>query len=413
MSRLPLILLAGATCCAAGCIDFGTTLADLGLFGFGSAPTQAASAAAPGGPTLVSSAQSQALSGVVSGRGNYQMFELGGSAAGDEWTVSWSGAPLSASPFIVVLFDDRNELLYRAVLSAGGELRHVMRADTSRALIGITPANGSNGGRFSFAARRRTAVSVPAPRKQVVWLNFGGGHDVRVHGRAGISFGPFDAAVLDAGYVGETDAIVHEIAAQVRADYDPYDVIIQTSYEGPPPAEPHTVIHFGGDDHSLLGLADNVDLYNANPVQTAVIFTDAFAAYSTMQLEPAEMAVMIANVASHELGHLLGLYHTRNPVDVMDTTGSAWDLAGEQWFGSVELEPSVFPTGFENSPLRLNETVGPRPLDPATDAAAETPAGTAKPGTLKPQIRELLRNFTHEELQHACGTCVELDGGAE
>ena len=62
---------------------------------------------------------------------------------------------------------------------------------------------------------------------------------------------------------------------------------------------------------------------------------EAFASYGTMKLEPAEFAVAIANVASHELGHLLGLPY-EDPDDVMDTTGLAWDLAGEQWF--VELE---------------------------------------------------------------------------
>jgi hypothetical protein len=397
-------ILASVALCSAGCNEFGQPIWEAAPFD----PGVAAPHVSSDGATVVSSAQARTLTGTVSGRGAYELFDVGPCSFGDEWTVSWSGAPFAATPFIVTLFDHNHELLSRSIVSAGGELRHIMRTDVPAAFIGIATANGSNGGTFSFGARKRPGVAVPAPRGQLVWLNFGQGRDVRVHGRPGIEFSAFDGAHIGGRYLGHTTTIKDEIVNQMRNDYAAFEVTILTSDEGPPPAEPHSVIHFGGDDSGLLGLADNVDLYNANPVQTAVIYVDAFGAYNTMQLEPAELAVMIANVASHELGHLLGLYHTQNPDDVMDTTGSAWDLAGVQWFGSVALESTVFPIGFENSPVRLNETVGARPAAPEADAAT-----AGKAAALKPQIRELIRSFTREELRHACGICVDLDGCGE
>ncbi len=337
------------------------------------------------------------LRGSLSGRSDYELFDLGATTAGEEWTVTWAGSPYAATPFIVVLFDERQELIARGVIAATSEIRHVARAATEHLYVGIAPANGSNGGSFALAARRAGVRPVPAPAAQVVWLNFAGGIGVRVHGRAGITFPAFNAASLGDPYLGETQAIKDAIVAQMRADYAGYNVTILTSDEGPAPSTPHSQLHFGGDDSSLLGLADNVDAYNSNPTQTAVIYTDAFALYSTMKLDPQEIATMIANVASHELGHLLGLYHTRNPDDVMDTTGSAWELAEDQWFASAALESSVFPTGFENSPARLAETVG-------VVAAPPQVAAVAKPAT-----RALIRKLMQEEMRYSCGTCLQLD----
>lgn len=348
------------------------------------------------------------LNGSVSGRGNYQMFDLGAGGVGDQWTVSLANVAFLSRSFTVVLFDENYNLLMRAPVTNTAGLGHVLRRDTARVYLGIMPAFNSTGGDFKLAVRRAPNALVPAPQPQTVWLNFGDGGDVRVHGRGGINFAPFDAALLGEAYVGQTRTIKDTIVETIREDYAPYNVTIHTSDEGPPPAGAYSTVHFGGFDAGLLGLADEVDQYNQNPSQNAIIYVDTFADFASMQLTPTEMGLMIGNVGSHELGHLLGLYHTRNPTDVMDTTGSAWQLAGAQRFSRVELEQTVFPVGLENSPRRLEETVG---LAPETLAASKPPADAAKM-----KRRLLWRAWAAEEVRSGCGTCLELDaplpGGA-
>lgn len=240
---------------------------------------------------------------------------------------------------------------------------------------------------------------MPTPRPQVVYVNFAGGSNVKVHRKDATSFPPFDAEMLGSDYAGATDIIKAEILAALREDFAGYHVIVMSSDEGPPPAGPYSTLHFGGSDPRLLGLADNVDQYNTQLQQNAIIYVKSFEDFSVMRLSDIEIARMVGNVASHECGHLLGLFHTREVSDLMDTTGSAWDLAAAQAFARAELETSVFPFGFANNPRRLEDAVGRHPVDPAAKAAI-----TAKAMRFKE-----LRSLVAEELRHRCGTCLHLD----
>ena len=191
--------------------------------------------------------------------------------------------------------------------------------------------------------------------------------------------------------------------AAMREDYDGYNIVLMTSDDGPPPAGSCACVHIGGSDGRLLGLADNVDQYNADLGQTAIVYVEGFADFSVMNLTAEEMGQMIGNVASHELGHLLGLFHTAVPADLMDTTGDAWDLADNQSFLRGELEATVFPFGYENSPARLAETLGfttgNAKLSPVTKAESR-----------ERMIRKAeLRSLVRTELHCRCGNCLNPD----
>ena len=341
------------------------------------------------------------ITGSVSGTGNYQIFDLGSAAFGDEWAVSLESSLSTASAYTVVLFDADYDLLMRERVSSRCVLEHITRLDTPHVYLGVMPAYGSRGGDFGFELSMGNGAVVPPPRQQVVYVDFQEGYDVRVHTRSPISFPAFDAAMLGPSYVDHTQVIKDTILATMHEDYAPYNVVILSSDDGPPPSDvPYSTVHIGGDDSRLLGLADNVDMYNQELGQTAMVYVESFAAYEVMRLEPDEMGVMIGNVASHELGHLLGLYHTKVPQEIMDCTGSAWDLAGEQSCMRAPLEDTVFATGMENTPRLLEQTVGLRP----GPAEASKLLSTAK------RVRyKQIRDFTKGELRCRCGLCINPD----
>lgn len=339
--------------------------------------------------------------GAVRAVGEYRLFDLGAADAGDEWVVTDEGGTRGA--FVVVLFDAGFNLLRRSYVGAQAALRHVVREATPHVYIGVmTPALGGGGGEFDFLATRQAGQVIPPPNRQVVWLNFAGGRGVLVHRSPPLEFDAFHGAVIDEAYAGQTEELKAAIVDVVRADYAPFDVTILTSDESPRPSDPHSVVHFGGAEGGLLGLADSVDAYNREPAQTAVIYVGSFAPYRNMGLSAAQMGVMIGNVASHELGHLLGLYHTKDPADVMDTTGTAWQLADTQTFARAPLEESVFAVGLADSPMLLAHGVGLNPTPMAAKASA------ARRLSAIPRLAAI-RRASAIALRHGCGTCAHLD----
>jgi hypothetical protein len=345
------------------------------------------------------STESFGVSGSVSQTGKYELFDLGPGAVGDNWLVEPQSQTAS---FTLVLLDDQYDLLMRTVASRGMQLSHTARHATAHVYLGVALASNSSGGTFDLQVKWQSGLVAPGRTRQIVYLDFDGASGVRVHGRSGVTFPPFDASSISPDYAGATEQVVAEIAQTMRLDYAFYDVTILSSLEGPPPQDTEcTTIYFGGSDDTLLGLADNVDMYNSNKQQAAVVFIESFSPYSVMGLDAEEMALMIGNVGSHELGHLLGLYHTQDPSEIMDSTGSAWDLAQDQAFQRAPLEENVFPTGMQNAPELLQETLG------SNSSAAR---GSAKSlSAAKIALRARMRRFTLSEISHRCGLCLNPD----
>ncbi|MFQ5592347.1 MAG: matrixin family metalloprotease, partial [Phycisphaerae bacterium] len=78
----------------------------------------------------------------------------------------------------------------------------------------------------------------------------------------------------------------------------------------------------------------------------------------------AEMSTAIANVASHEVGHLLGLAHTADSLGIMDVTASLSELLADQDFRRSPLYYEVFPIGHQDAIQTLVDTVGGDGLGP-------------------------------------------------
>jgi hypothetical protein len=294
------------------------------------------------------------LIGGVSGSPSFDLFHQDQARGVGE---SFRAAHITTSPFTCALFDAQDNLLLRSLCSGAASLNFDFREPTSATTLGIMAFSGTGGGDYNIPVRIVGASGSHGAVPQRVVLNFGGVSNFRVNNKDPISYGPFDSADLGSRYAGQTERMRARIIEIVRQTYAGYNVQISTN-DDPLPAQPYSTVNFGGNENGLLGLADAVNSYNLIQSDNANVYTRSFAIYQALDLSVEEMSRMVANVASHELGHLLGLWHTADAADIMDTTGSVWQLAGHQDFTLAELDQSVFPIGRQNSPSLLSLIIG-------------------------------------------------------
>jgi len=148
------------------------------------------------------------------------------------------------------------------------------------------------------------------------------------------------------------------VVERVRADYAEHGVTILSTSEGDTFDGFMTQLYFGTFDPGLLGVAEGVDEFNGTTGQKAIVFTDTFAAFSPLDPTTEEIGAALANVASHEIGHLLGLVHTKDSRGIMDVTASLNELMIDQGFRMSPLYSEVFPVGHQNGGQALLDAVG-------------------------------------------------------
>lgn len=289
------------------------------------------------------------------------IWELGDVEAGDRVTGS---VTVGATGDVVVgLLNEQFELIGQVI--ASNAIDHARTLDT------IIPSAGERlyltvGSRYGIAQPVDYNVVLTLHRdqpvadasRQAVVLNFSGGEGIRVANRTGMNIPAFDAANIEARFAGQTETVIELLFERVRQDFGSLGVDVYRDTDPAAPVDNVSTIHFGTYDAALLGLADNVDAFNADTTQTAIVYTDTFALFTNLRPTESEIAQALANVTSHEIGHLLGLRHTANPNDVMDVTATASELLEDQWFGTAYLHTSVFPIGVQNSVQLLAWTVG-------------------------------------------------------
>lgn len=202
----------------------------------------------------------------------------------------------------------------------------------------------------------------PAPAGQIVLLDFDGG-TVTIPGDTTYTVDNFDTSDISASYVGWTNEVKTKIIEIIADNYEGFDLDLRRTPEDAEPAgNSFSRVLFGGFNARAFGISQAVDFYNANPADEAIVFTELFSPPTFGFVPgPSELAAGIANVASHELGHLLGLSHVANIKDIMDTTGAATTLLDDQGFLSSPLDATIFPIGSQDSWLFLSETLGLTP----------------------------------------------------
>jgi len=309
------------------------------------------------------SEEPQPISGRISSGGDIDVYDLGPVAPGDRIIVniiaddSLDGA--------MALFDDAGAALlvndHRNVYLGryGPFVDVIIRRPSQSCFLALTSTPGYDSvGDYVLTALNDSPTPIPEPRGDVILLDFDRQTNVRIGSRSAIDVPAFDAANISSAYRGNTDEMITQIVARVREHFAAYDVTILSTSEGTKYNASMSRIHFGTFDEALLGVAEGVDEYNATSGQEAIVFTDTFSAFMPLNPSVWEMAQAVANVASHEIGHLLGLIHTDNPDDLMDVTASLNELLLDQEFTKSPIYAAVFPLGYQDSVQSLLDAVG-------------------------------------------------------
>lgn len=305
----------------------------------------------------------QLIAGRLSSSGDVDVYDLGPVRPGDRVRVelqSGRGLPAAFGLFddsgaTLLINDHRNVYLGRQ----GPFVDLTARRASSSCLVAIasTPGYDATGG-YTLAASIEFPASIPQPRPDVFILDFSGGRNVKIGSRSAINVPSFDAANISPDFRGQTSAMVSQVVNRVREQFAPYDITILSTSEGPISESSASRIYFGAFDSALLGVAEGVDEYNATRSQNAIVFTDTFEVFNSIRPTVAGMSQAMANVAAHEIGHLLGLVHTQDPRDIMDVTASLRQLMQVQAFGRAPIYSTVFPLGQQDSAQLLLDAIG-------------------------------------------------------
>ncbi len=297
------------------------------------------------------------------------LFHIGELRAGDSVTVDLLRDEGTLVP-AVALFD-AEEVLVDLAWPVGrtaegglpGLLSTVIHHASHTYLLAITrrPDEGGLGGYQLDVLVERAGPKV-APRPQTVYLDFDGGRpEVPLLGVRNVE--AFDAGRISALYAGKTETIKQAIVETVRENFAGFQVFVVTSDES-------TVIDrrsvstllIGSYNRDAFGVSEGVDSYNTDPCDDGMVFAESFVPGVFGFVPRAELiGVAIGNVASHEIGHLLGLRHVGDPTALMDERSPAVSLLRGQEFKKARLAPSVFPLGWQDDRRLLAEAVGRQP----------------------------------------------------
>lgn len=316
------------------------------------------------------------IEGTIDPSGDIDMYALGPVVAGDVIVADVTGQDgLNA---VAALFDGYGDLIDanndRAYYSGNYNpyIGQVIREDSPNLYLGIAAstatqfasASSSTTGSYSMRVSRRASGSVTPPRQQTVWLDFEGGAQVQIALETPVVMNTFSAEAMSSRFAGQTEYIIDLMISQMQRDLAAYNVVLLDSKHHGRPAEPYSKLYFGNYNANYLGLADSVDTGNVMLGQEAIIYSEDIAMFEGLQPSAEEAALALANIASHELGHLLGLEHTGEPGDVMATASSARQiLEMDAEYRRARLEQSIFPAGWQNNTSLLLLNVGRNPTE--------------------------------------------------
>jgi Matrixin len=291
------------------------------------------------------------------------VYDLGAVSPGDRIILSVRPAAGSGLDPIAAVFDANHILFSLNDDATSGKVDSAIddyiAIGGDHVYLAITKYFFSNtGGAYEGEVEIRRGQTKPTLSQQVLLLNFDNG-SVTILDEGTFTYGVFDAADIDATYAGQTAAIKAKIIEVVKQNYAQFGINVISS-DDPPVNNANCVvstIHFGAFSQTKFGIAQSVDDANRKRCDDGIVFTNDFDKPFTPKPSADGIAIAIANVAAHEAGHLLGLNHTTDITDLMDTTGSASTLLADQEFKTAALAPSIFPFGKQDGVAMLNRVI--------------------------------------------------------
>ena len=307
------------------------------------------------------------LQGSISSPDDVDVYALPALAAGDRIIVDVS-ARSTALDAEVVIFDEAGKLCFEnddrsdTPVLLDPFINDVIRHDSSVYFLAIARsplAERSSYGAYEILITVTRGGEVPATAGQVVVLNFQGG-SITIPGDQTYTAGPFNTTDISLSYAGYTAAVETQIASVVRTNYQGLDLDVRVLPGDSVPAQgTYSTIYFGSRNSEAYGISQDIDPYNANKGDSAIVFTQDFTPQRFGRvLSAQELGTAIGHVAGHELGHLLGLNHVANVSDLMDTTGGSSTLLQMQTFTTSPLDSTIFPIGSQDGWMLLMETLG-------------------------------------------------------
>ncbi|MEK6643291.1 MAG: matrixin family metalloprotease [Planctomycetota bacterium] len=315
-------------------------------------------------PLTLDSNEKAVLSSTIEGS-KVDVYDLGAVSPGDRIIVSVRPSMGSSLDPTTAIFDESSVLFAindDADTAAGrvdSAIDDYIAIGGDHIYLAISKYFFANvGGAYEGDVEIRRGQTAPTAPQQVLLLNFASG-SVTIPDEGTFTYGVFDAADIDATYAGQTAAIKAKIIEVVKQNYQQFGINIISS-DDPPVDNTNCVvstIHFGAFSQTKFGIAQSVDDANRKRCDDGIVFTDDFDKPFTPKPSVDGIAIAIANVAAHEAGHLLGLNHTTDITDLMDTTGSASTLLADQEFKTAALAPSIFPFGKQDGVAMLNRVI--------------------------------------------------------
>ena len=307
------------------------------------------------------------LQGVISERGDLDVYNLGPLASGDRVIVeTQASSAFDALDASIALFDAQENLFVGNDddgTSLDPFVDEVVRHDSDAyfLVVGASSfaARSNRTGSYQIDIRVVGSQPLPPPKGQTIFLDFDGG--VVSASNLGVSqVSPFDAGEIDGRYAGRTELIKSFIVETVGQNFERFNVTLITSDETDSPEGPFTTVLFGGFNRFAFGISEGVDQHNADAEDTAIIFTESFAPEVFLGPPPTaeELGVAIGNVAAHEAGHLLGLNHVDEPTALMDATSPADSFLLDQEFKRAPLSGDILPIGAQDALILLSEILG-------------------------------------------------------